>query len=91
MAWSKCCNSYKNYPHFTKLYGNISNPWQFFFCDPFVPSLIYTTFVPPISETLKEFKAYVVESNPETDKIKALRSEVEAYASSFNMPGLDER
>lgn len=40
--------------------------------------------------TLKEFKAKVAEDPKVQDKITSLRTQVENFAQSFKMPGLDE-
>lgn len=41
------------------------------------------------TKTLKDFRAYMLEENEDTHKVKALRQAVEAFASGFNMPGHD--
>ncbi|KAL4228689.1 Serine hydroxymethyltransferase 2 [Mactra antiquata] len=43
------------------------------------------------TKNLKEFRAYVAEDNEDTAKIRALRDEVEKFASNYNMPGLEDR
>ena len=43
------------------------------------------------SETLKEFKAYLLENADAQSQIEALKSEVQAFSKGFPMPGFDER
>ncbi|KAH3826053.1 serine hydroxymethyltransferase, mitochondrial-like [Dreissena polymorpha] len=43
------------------------------------------------TKTLKDFKEYVVENNQDTERIKKLRDQVNKFACSFNMPGLEGR
>ena len=43
------------------------------------------------SETLKEFKAYLLENADTQSQIEALKSEVQAFSKGFPMPGFDER
>jgi hypothetical protein len=43
------------------------------------------------TETLKKFKANLLEDPESMEKIKALRTAVETFARSFPMPGNDDR
>jgi hypothetical protein len=40
---------------------------------------------------VKDFRAYVQEDNAESAKIKALKNQVEEFAASYTMPGLENR
>ncbi|PVD35955.1 hypothetical protein C0Q70_02924 [Pomacea canaliculata] len=42
-------------------------------------------------ESLKEFKAYVLENHDALMQMESLRSEVQSFAGKFNMPGFDDR
>ncbi|KAK7092739.1 serine hydroxymethyltransferase, mitochondrial-like [Littorina saxatilis] len=43
------------------------------------------------TKTLKEFKAYLVESNDAHSQLDALKAEVQAFSKDFSMPGLEDR
>lgn len=44
-----------------------------------------------ISETLKDFKTYVVENAEAMSELEALKSEVQKFAGSFPMPGFEDK
>ena len=50
-----------------------------------------TNLIVLLSETLKEFKAYLLENSDAQSQIEALKSEVQAFSKEFPMPGFDER
>ncbi|XP_060591509.1 serine hydroxymethyltransferase, mitochondrial-like [Ruditapes philippinarum] len=43
------------------------------------------------TKTVKDFRAYVQEDNAESAKIKTLKNQVEEFAASYTMPGLENR
>lgn len=57
----------------------------------FKPALKSCLFIFILTENLKEFRAYVHENNEDTARIKELKSQVEKFASTFPMPGLEGR
>ena len=56
-------------------------------------SVLLSLFFSPIlfAETLKEFKAFVLEDAGTQKKLDALRAEVQEFAGQYNMPGFDDR
>ena len=57
----------------------------------FEPLKFYCILIECFTETLKEFKAYVLEDNEDTRNIKVLRAKVNEFASKYIMPGIDDR
>ena len=53
--------------------------------------LNYMSFFLFLSETLKEFNEFVITDSSIKSQLEDLKTRVEKFASSFPMPGLDDR